>query len=113
MRVAFDHEHRVSLYRASANTCNACSLKRLCTASDKGREIEHSPDSWLQSELARFHRGISLSLLFLAGLLLMVEMIRHQGATELLVMGPLFLAISFLGTQLFSAFFASQAGSRR
>jgi hypothetical protein len=73
--------------------------KHLCTESEEGREIEHNPDSWLESELARFHRGISLALLILAELLLIVEMIRHQRATELLVMEPLLLAITFLGTQ--------------
>jgi hypothetical protein len=51
------------------------SIKHLCTESEEGREIEHHPDSWLESEIARFHRGISLALLFLAGLLLVVEMI--------------------------------------
>jgi hypothetical protein len=51
MRGAFDHGRRLSLYRAPANVCNGCSLKQLRTASDKGREIEQSPDSWLQSEL--------------------------------------------------------------
>src|SRR5215510_12758306 len=60
-------------YRAPAHICNKCSIKHLCTNSDEGREIEHYPEAWLQSELARFHRGISLALLFLAGLLLAVE----------------------------------------
>ena len=30
--------------------------------SEKGREIEHNPDSWLESEMARSHRGILASL---------------------------------------------------
>jgi hypothetical protein len=113
MRVAFDHERRLSLYRAPANVCNGCSLKQLCTASDKGREIEQSPDSWLQSELSRFHRGISLSLLLLAEILLTIEMMRHRGATELLVMGSLLLTTTFVSAPLFSAFFASRARARR
>jgi hypothetical protein len=102
MRVAFDHERRLSLYRAPANVCNSCSLKRLCAASDKGREIEQSPDSWLKSELSRFRRGISLSLLLLTAILLTIEMIRHQGAVELLVMGSLLLATTFALFGLFS-----------
>lgn len=106
--ISTDHARRLVRYRASAHICNACSIKHLCTDSEEGHEIEHHPDSWLESELARFHRGISLSLLILAELLLIVEMIRHQGASELLVMGPLLLAIAFLGTQFFSAFFASR-----
>jgi len=110
MRVAFDHHRRLSRYRAPAAACNACSLKQLCTGSDRGREIEHSPDSWLQSELARFRRGISLSLLLLAELLLIAELIRHQSATEWLFLGFLLLPLTFFGTQLVSAFFASRAG---
>jgi hypothetical protein len=49
-------------YRAPAHICNACSIKHLCTESEGGREIEHNPDSWLESEIARFHRGVSLAL---------------------------------------------------
>jgi hypothetical protein len=47
-------------------------------------------------------------MLILAGLLLIVEMIRHQETTELLILGPLLLAITLLGTRFFSAFFASR-----
>jgi len=106
--LATDYGQRLVRYRAPAHICNTCSIKHLCTESNEGREIEHHPESWLESELARFHRGISLSMLILAGLLLIVEMIRHQGTTELLVLGPLLLAITLLGTKFFSAFFASR-----
>ena len=106
--LATDYGRRLVRYRAPAHICNACSIKHLCTESEEGREIEHHPDSWLESELARFHRGISLCLLVLAELLLIVEMIRHQRAVELLVLGPLSLAITVLGAQFFSAFFAER-----
>jgi hypothetical protein len=113
MLVDFNHHRRLSRYRAPAAACNACSLKRLCTGSDTGREIEHSPDSWLQSELARFHRGISLSLLLLAELLLIAEMMRHQRATEWLFLGSVLLPLTFFGIQLASAFFASRSYTRK
>jgi hypothetical protein len=93
-------------YRAAAHVCNACSIKHLCTESEEGREIEHNPDSWLESEIARFHRGISLALLFLAGLLLVVEMIRHQRPMELLILSGFLVPIALLGSQLSSAYFA-------
>jgi hypothetical protein len=109
-RIATDYERRLARYRAPAHICNKCSIKHLCTASDEGREIEHHPDSWLQSELARFHRGISLALLILAELLLTVEMIRHSGASELLILGLLLLAITLLAAKHLSAFFASRPG---
>jgi hypothetical protein len=104
--VATDYARRLVRYRAPAHACNACSIKHLCTESKEGREIEHSPDSWLESEIARFHRGISLALLFLAGLLLMVEMIRHQRPMELLILSGFLVPIVLLGSQLSSAFLA-------
>jgi nitric oxide reductase subunit B len=92
--------------------CNAYSMKQICTGSDAGREIEHNPNSWLESELSRFHRGISLSLLLLAELLLVIEMIRHQRTTELLLLGFLLVPITLFGAQLTSAFFASRADGK-
>ena len=105
-RIASDPGRRAARYRAPAHACNACSMKQICTGSDTGREIEHNPNSWLESELSRFHRGISLGLLLLAELLLVVEMLRHERPTELLVLGGLLVPITLLGTQLLSAFLA-------
>ena len=106
--IATDYGRRLVRYRAPAHICNACSIKHLCTESEEGREIEHNPDSWLESELARFHRGISLALLFLAGLLLVVEMIRHQGPMELLILSGFLVPVALLGSQWSSAFLASR-----
>jgi hypothetical protein len=102
--VATDYTNRLVRYRAAAHVCNACSIKHLCTESEDGREIEHNPDSWLESEMARFHRGISLVLLFLAGLLLVVEMIRHQRLMDLLVLSGFLLAIGLATSRLLTAF---------
>ena len=87
-------------------------MKQICTASDTGREIEHNPNSWLESELSRFHRGISLTLLLLADSLLVAEMIRHQKTTEQLLLGFLLVPIILLGAQLAFAFFASRADGK-
>jgi hypothetical protein len=88
------------------------SQKHLCTESEEGREIEHNPDSWLESEIARFHRGISLALLFLAGLLLVVEMIRHQRPMELLILSGFLVPIAVLGIAIVVSISCSTAGSR-
>jgi hypothetical protein len=64
------------------------------------------PLSWLESEIARFHRGISLALLFLAGLLLVVEMFRHERPTELLILSGFLVPVGLLGSQLSSTFLA-------
>ena len=87
-------------------------MKSICTGSDTGREIEHNPNSWLESELSRFHRGISLSLILLAVLLLIAEMIRHQKTTDELLLGILFVPITLFGAQLTSAFFASRTDGK-
>lgn len=109
--IATDYARRLVRYRAPAHICNACSLKHLCTESAEGREIEHNPNSWLESEIARFHRGISLALLFLAGLLLGIEMIRHQRPMELLFLSGFLVPIALLGSQLLSAFLSQSQGS--
>jgi len=40
----------------------------------------------LQSEVRRFHRGISLALLFLAGLILSLEIILQTATVDLMVL---------------------------
>src|SRR5215831_6333138 len=61
-----DFERKIAHYRAAAHKCNACHFKKNCTDSDDGRRLESRLDAWFQSELSRFHRGISLTLLLLA-----------------------------------------------
>ena len=108
--VASDRSRQVYRYQAQAHVCNACSIKDLCTNSDHGRELEHHPNSWLESEVQRFHRGISLSLLVLAALLLIFEMIRHQRPIDLLVLSGCLGAVAVLATRLFAAYFARRIG---
>ena len=73
-----DHQRRIAFYRAPASACNSCSLKLNCTDSDAGRLLERRLDNWIESELRRFHRGISLTLLLLATILLMAEIFRYS-----------------------------------
>lgn len=105
-RTEFDHERRIVRYRAPSHACNACAIKGNCTDSDQGREIEHHIDSWLQSEIRRFHRGLSLALLLLAGLILAVEIVRYNRPKELLVLVSLLSPISAVGMRLLSGFLA-------
>jgi hypothetical protein len=58
----------------------------------------------LQSELNRFHRGISLALLLLAVLILAAEMFEYQAARDLLVLGLLLLPIGFAGSRYWISF---------
>jgi hypothetical protein len=67
------------VYRAHAETCNACRSKSVCTDSDRGRLIERKSPGRLQYGMQRFHRGVSLTLLILASLILAVEICRVSG----------------------------------
>jgi len=65
-------------YGAKAEICNACSKKSVCTDSDRGRSLLRPLHGWPHSEMARFQRMISLSLMVLAVLLCAVEAIRQE-----------------------------------
>jgi len=78
-------EHRVVRYRAPAHACNACGLKPCCTDSDHGRELVQSTLLWLETEVGRFHRGLSLALLLLAQFILGLELWRFPSERERLV----------------------------
>jgi hypothetical protein len=108
LRSGTDHQRRIVHYRAPAEACNACSLKKNCTDSEEGRLLENRLDSWLESELRRFHRGISLVLLFLATIILTAETARHIEPRDLLIVGGLLIPIGIAETKLFSAFLTRQ-----
>jgi DDE family transposase len=97
--MANDQSRRLVRYRAPANVCNACSMKDMCTTSNSGREIEYTPDSWLQSELAHFQRGISLTLIFLAELLIVIEIFLHSQLLNLLFLLAFLVPITLLWAQ--------------
>jgi hypothetical protein len=98
-----DHVKRIAYYKASAHDCNACSLKLNCTDSDEGRVLESRIDLWVESELRKFHRGLSIALLVLATLILLVEMARHSRAAELGVIVGLLVPIGITETRMLVA----------
>lgn len=104
LRTETDHQRGIVHYRASADECNACSLKKNCTDSDEGRLLKSHPESWLESELRRFHRGISLVLLLLATIILLAETVRHAGPRDLLVVACVLVPVSAIETKLFASF---------
>ena len=61
-------------------------------------------DAWLQSELNRFHRGISLALLLLAVLILSAEMFEYQTTRDWIVLAGLLLPIGLAGSRYFTFF---------
>lgn len=103
-----DHARRLVLYQAPAHVCNACHCKTDCTDSDEGRQIEQRLDSWLRSEIRRFHRGLSLVLLLLAALILMAETGRQDSSRDWLVLGVLLTSILVFGMRLLASFVARE-----
>jgi hypothetical protein len=95
-----DHRRKTTTYRAPASACNACSLKLNCTDSDAGRTLERRFDVWIESELRRFHRGISLALLFLASILLVTESLRYFLPREREVLVGLLLLLALAQLKL-------------
>jgi hypothetical protein len=100
IRSEIDYRRRVITYRAPARACNSCSLKNNCTDSDEGRLLQTRMDSWLESELRRFHRGISITLLFLAVIILAVETARNLDSHERLFAAVLLFPVAVVTLRL-------------
>jgi hypothetical protein len=111
LRAEIDYRRGAVYYRAAAHACNRCAMKSRCTDSDEGRVIEHRPDSWLDSELRRFHRGISLTLIVLAALILTAEFVRHGAQRERLLTGGTLLLVAACGLRLAGGVAGRPAGS--
>jgi hypothetical protein len=99
-----DFDRKITRYRAPAHKCNSCHLKRHCTDSEHGRLLEIRLDSWLQSELSRFHRAISLVLLLLAVIVLVAQMLRYREPNDWVALLILLLPISFAGSRYLASF---------
>jgi hypothetical protein len=99
-----DFERKIAQYRAPAHKCNVCHCKKDCTDSDDGRILESRMESWVQSELRRFHRGISLVLLLLASLILAAEMFRYHAISDWILLGLLLLSIGLTASRHFVSF---------
>lgn len=108
LRIETDYQRRIVHYRAPAEACNACSLKNNCTDSNEGRVLNSHLDSWVESELRRFHRGISLVLLLLATIILVAEAVRHDAPRDLVIVGCLLIPVGVTGTKLFASFLTTQ-----
>jgi hypothetical protein len=111
-RRSVDHQRNIVRYRAIGHICNCCHKKPDCTDSDQGREIEHRVDSWVQSEIHHYHRGISLALLLLAALILLAQLLWFKGPRDLMLVGCLLAAVSALGVRLLAGFRSSQTAAQ-
>jgi len=99
-----DHERRLARYRARARVCNACPRKQRCTDSDDGREVVRAMDPWPHSEAGRFHRGVCLVLIALAGLVLLVDAVRHHDPAEVAALAFVAAIVAAAAQHMLSAF---------
>jgi len=99
-----DFERKIAHYRAPAHKCNACPCKNDCTDSDNGRLLESRMDSWLQTELSRFHRGISITLLLLALFILGIELMRYRGINDRIAIAVFLLPIGLASSCRLASF---------
>lgn len=98
-----DQQRRITFYRAPASACNSCSLKLNCTDSDEGRVLERRLDTWIESELRRFHRGLSLALLLLATIILLAEIVRYPQLHDREALVAFLLPLGFAQLKLLSS----------
>jgi hypothetical protein len=107
-----DRQRRVTSYRAPAAACNSCPLKLNCTDSDGGRVVERPLHARLESELGRFHRGISLMLLLLATVLLLAEAFRYPQRRDCGALAVLLLPLGLAQFKLAPSFWIRRASLR-
>jgi hypothetical protein len=99
-----DHERRLVRYRARPQICNSCPSKSDCTDSEDGREVVRAMDPWPHSEAGRFHRGISLCVALVAGLILLAEILRNHSPLDLAVLGTALVVVALMLWHLHAAF---------
>jgi hypothetical protein len=61
-----DDRNKLAIYKAPAASCNACMLKAFCTPHDEGRHVYRSLAGFHETDVGRFHRGLSLVILAVA-----------------------------------------------
>jgi hypothetical protein len=62
----YDERKKLAVYKAPAASCNACVKKALCTPHDEGRHIYRSSAAFHETDVGRFHRGLSFVILTVA-----------------------------------------------
>jgi hypothetical protein len=62
----FDDRNKLAIYKAPASSCNACMLKTFCTPHNEGRHVYRALVDFHETDVGRFHRGLSLIILGVA-----------------------------------------------
>src|SRR5262245_48672504 len=92
-----EESRRLAIYRAPADRCNGCRLKATCTPHEDGRQIFRPLAAWAETDVGRFHRGVSVLMFAAAAVLTAAGLWRWGGGpgTGLLVLA-LAVSLAFL-----------------
>jgi hypothetical protein len=74
-----DANERVAVYRAPASVCAGCPAKGQCTPHDEGRHIYRPLAAWTETDVGRFHQGLSLLMAASAAALSLVALLESAG----------------------------------
>jgi hypothetical protein len=74
-----DSQERVAVYRAPASACAGCPQKARCTPHDEGRHIYRPLAAWTETDVGRFHQGLSLLMAGSAAALSLVALVGWAG----------------------------------
>jgi hypothetical protein len=74
-----DPHERVAVYRASASACADCSAKVRCPPHDEGRHIYRPQAAWTETDVGRFHQGLSLLMAASAAALSLLALLEWAG----------------------------------
>ena len=62
----YDDRNKLAIYKAPATSCSQCVLKSFCAPHDEGRRVYHSLAEFHETDVGRFHRWLSLTILGVA-----------------------------------------------
>jgi hypothetical protein len=85
---SLDASRQLAVYQALPHQCENCPLKAACAPHGYGRRIYRSLATWAESDVGRFHAGISLLMFAAGGVLTAVGFWKwsdHAGSGYLLV----------------------------
>ena len=74
-----DPHERVAVYRAPASACAGCPEKARCTPHEEGRHIYRPLAAWTETDVGRFHQGLSLLMAASAAVLSLVAFLEWAG----------------------------------
>jgi hypothetical protein len=75
----FDGRNKLAIYKAPAASCNECVLKPFCTPHDEGRRVYRSLAAFHETDVGRFHRRLSLTVVAVALAFAVAGVVAYRG----------------------------------